>query len=123
MLALALKTMTGLETLDLGGNQIDGNACEILAPALKVMTGLKHLFLSDNQIDGNACEYLAPVLEAMTGLETLNLWENNIPEGDKAMAGGIFRRRRKATGKELMKSAWRKAGKPLTENGEDDLVL
>ena len=115
--------MTGLKILYLIGNQIDGNACKILAPALKAMTGLKQLYLNENQIDGNACEYLAPVLEAMTGLETLYLGGNNIPEGDKAMAGGIFRRRRKATGKELMKSAWRKAGKPLTENGDDDLVL
>ena len=50
----------------------------------------EQLYLNENQIDGNACEYLAPVLEAMTGLETLYLGGNNIPEGDRTIHEYIF---------------------------------
>ena len=110
-LAPALKAMTGLVKLDLSGNQIDANACEHLAPAFKAMTGLSTLYLSNNQIDAKACEQLAPALKAMTGLKQLVLQNNNIPKGSKAKAGGMFRSSRKATGKELMKTAWKEARK------------
>ena len=62
---------------------------------MKQGAALKRLDLRSNQIDAKACEHLAPALAKMTALETLNLRYNQID----------------ATGEEMMREAWKKAGK------------
>jgi Ran GTPase-activating protein (RanGAP) involved in mRNA processing and transport len=141
-LALALKTMTGLRSLYLNNNKIDAVGCEFLEPALKAMAGLEILHLSENQIDNVGCKHLAAAFQTMKGLEKLDLAINKIGtagcdslastlshmkgldsltldfneihEGHKARKRGMFSQGSKATGKELMKSAWEDAGKDIS---------
>ena len=63
-------------------NDFSGRVKTQLAPVLAKMTALKELWLNENQIDAKACEHLAPALAQMTAL-----------------------------GKEMMREAWKKAGK------------
>jgi Ran GTPase-activating protein (RanGAP) involved in mRNA processing and transport len=75
-LATTLQSMLSLQKLDLGFNEIGDLGCKALAPALQSMTSLLTLILSDNQIGDEGCVALATVLQSMTSLKSLELSYN-----------------------------------------------
>ena len=68
---------------------------------------IQYLYLDNNNIGDEGCRHLAPALAKMKGLNTLDLDKNNI--GNE--------------GRKVMREAWLKAGKEITDSKYNDLVL
>lgn len=84
---------TGLEELNLSGNEIHGKRAEELFEVLKSNTTLKRVILSQNEMDDNDAEKLAQALQANSklSLELLGLTENKISQvGAAKLAKACF---------------------------------
>jgi hypothetical protein len=72
------KIATGLELLDVRGNEIDDAGAKDLAAALKVNATLTSFDLSENKIGAPGAKDLAAALKVNTTLTTLDLTANEI---------------------------------------------
>ena len=76
-LASVIKTNSGLQQLDLSGNDLKASAVIILQ-ALKDSCQLKSLNLNDNEMTGQVAEDLASVIKNNIGLQQLGISNNNL---------------------------------------------
>ena len=86
-LAKALKSCTKLQTLDISYNNVDSDLAAALAEGLKSCTKLQTLDISYNNVDSDCAAVLAEALKSCTKLRTLDISHNNIDsEGTTALA-------------------------------------
>ena len=78
LLAPALQSLTGLESLDMSSNDWTLEDVASLAPALKALTRLTLLDLSYNGMGAGGAAALGPGLQPLTALRELSLDGNNL---------------------------------------------
>ncbi|MFA6037134.1 MAG: hypothetical protein WC748_03305 [Legionellales bacterium] len=84
--ALTLIGQAKLESLNLGGNNLDNASIEVLIESLEKNTSLKRLFLAANNFTTQGLSLITGFLESNKNIEVLDLGNNNMSTKDDVNA-------------------------------------